>query len=469
MTRRVFAALLALVTGLLVAIAVPLGIRAVDHYRGNFIVRATSSATAAAATIEEELSDRPSSSLRLPGGLPRTAALEDGDVLGVFDAAGRPVPLAAPPGGTQAAPAPGAAVAQALAGGTSVRWLPAPRRLQIVIPVRSGATIVGAVALTRDAASVDREAREQWTSLATVALGAAIVTLTISLLLARWIGRPLSRLEERAERLGAVDWRPVPSGMRGPPEVRRLSDAFDRMAARLQALMQGNQAFLADVSHQLRTPLAAMRLRLELLHNDASGAPAAELSATIDEVHRLTRLVDGLLAVARLEQTVSAPCEQPLHLLLPERCAAWRPVADERQITLTVRTPTRLTARATPGHLEQEMDNLLANALNATPACGVITLTATPHQAWARITVADTGPGMSATARERALRRFWSDPPADGERGGDRGGGRGTGLGLAIVHRLVSADGGRLRLQEADSGGLAVVIDLPLADLPPAH
>ena len=461
MTRRVFAALLALVTGLLLAIALPLGIRAVDHDRRNFTVRATSSATAAAATIEEELSDRPSSTLRLPESLPRTAALEVGDVLGVFDAAGRPVTLAVPTGGTEAAPVPAAAVAEALAGRTSVRWLRAPRRLQIVTSVRSGATIVGVAALTRDAASVDREAREQWTSLAMVAFGAATVALTIGLLLARWISRPLSRLEERAERLGAVDWSPVPSGTRGPPEVRRLTDAFDRMAGRLQALMQGNQAFLADVSHQLRTPLAAMRLRLELLHNDASGAPAAELSATLDEVHRLTRLVDGLLAVARLEQTASAPREQALHILLPERCAAWRPVADERQITLTVRTPPRLTARATPGHLEQELDNLLANALKATPASGAITLTAAPHQTWARITVADTGAGMSATARERALRRFWSDPPADG----DRGGGRGSGLGLAIVHRLVSADGGQLRLQEAESGGLAVVIDLPRADL----
>src|SRR5439155_26804513 len=126
-------------------------------------------------------------------------------------------------------------------------------------------------------------------------------------MLARWVGRPLSDLDAAAQKLGggALDTR-SPTGQ-GPPEVRRLALTFNTMAGRLEALVHGHQAMMADVSHQLRTPLAALRLRLDLLAQDADADTGAELAGAQGEIARLSRLVDGLLAVARAENSVTGP------------------------------------------------------------------------------------------------------------------------------------------------------------------
>ncbi len=110
------------------------------------------------------------------------------------------------------------------------------------------------------------------------------------------------------------------------------------------------------------------------------------------------------------------------------------------------------------------LDNLLANAIEATPEGGRITVTVARLDASVRVSVADTGPGMSEAAREQALRRFWSETPARRAAPGDRhGSGRGTGLGLAIADRLLSVDQGSLVLAAGDEGGLVAIVELPAA------
>ena len=120
--------------------------------------------------------------------------------------------------------------------------------------------------------------------------------------LARWVSRPLAGLDSAAGRLadGNLASRAVVDS--GPPELRRLGTTFNTMAGRLEALVHGNRAVIADVSHQLRTPLAALRLRLDLLAADTDPDPETtghELAGALDELARLSRLVDGLLAVAQ--------------------------------------------------------------------------------------------------------------------------------------------------------------------------
>ena len=237
------------------------------------------------------------------------------------------------------------------------------------------------------------------------------------------------------------------------------------MAGRLEALVHGNRAVIADVSHQLRTPLAALRLRLDLLAADPDPDPQTtghELAGALEELARLSRLVDGLLAVARAENVVPVPAAVDVADVARERVVAWHPVADDRGIVLEAGEAGRDAGRAggdggreppvrgrggwgarSPvlawmgeGHLEQVLDNLIANALDALSAGGHVTVTTTATTAGARISVADDGPGMSAEDRERAFLRFTTSNP------------NGTGLGLAIVHRLVTSNGGTAKLPD---------------------
>jgi signal transduction histidine kinase len=134
-----------------------------------------------------------------------------------------------------------------------------------------------------------------------------------------------------------------------------------------------------------------------------------------------------------------------------ERVVAWHPVADDRGITLEALPPDRpaVLAWMGEGHLEQVLDNLIANALEALEAGCHVTVTTVATTAGAQIVVADDGPGMSAEDRERAFLRFTTSNP------------NGTGLGLAIVHRLVTSNGGTARLTETPGGGLTAVLDFP--------
>jgi signal transduction histidine kinase len=311
--------------------------------------------------------------------------------------------------------------------------------------------VVGTVVLARSTKSLNGDIVELWIVLGTIAALAMIAATLLAFSLARWVSRPLAGLDAAAGRLADGDLAIRAVVDSGPPELRRLATTFNTMAGRLEALVHGNRAVIADVSHQLRTPLAALRLRLDLLAADTDPATGHELAGALEELARLSRLVDGLLAVARAENVVPVPTVVDVAEVARERAVAWHPVADDRGITLDVVSRPRPSVEAWigEGHLEQVLDNLIANALEALSAGCHVTVTATTTVAGAQITVADDGPGMSAEDRERAFLRFTTSNP------------NGTGLGLAIVHRLVTSNGGTARLAETPGGGLTAILDFP--------
>jgi len=325
-------------------------------------------------------------------------------------------------------------------------------QLRVAAPVETtpGRPPVGVVVLARSTDELNERLRVLWTWLIGIAAAGLAAGALIAVGFARWVGRPLSALDAAAQRLGgdALDTRSVTG--QGPPEVRRLAITFNSMAGRLEALVHGHRATMADVSHQLRTPLAALRLRLDVLAQDADPATATELADAQEEIARLSRLVDGLLAVARAENVVTEPVVVAVADVLRDRVAAWAPVADERAVALALPDPGPLQASLGDGHLEQILDNLLANALDAVPAGGHVRVSAEPGERGIRIVVADTGPGMTQAQRDAAFRRFASTSG-------------GTGLGLAIVHRLVTSNGGSAALSKTPGGGLTVTLDLPAA------
>ncbi len=446
MARRIILAMLALISALLASAVIPLGllvgVRAHDAFREGTIL----SARTQAALAEESLAvHRAYPSLDTDLNRLRHA----GDQIWVYDLTGR---MVAGAGGATAhnLPVSAAAVAAALRTANQVP-IEGSGHLAVVTSVRAGTfgPPLGVVVLSRSTDELNDRLRVLWAWLAAVAAVGLIAGTTIAIMLARWVGRPLSDLDAAAQRFGggALDTRSQAES--GPPEVRRLASTFNTMAARLEALVHGTHAAMADVSHQLRTPLAALRLRLDLLSQDADEATVSELAGAQDEIGRLSRLVDGLLAVARAESVVVEPMDIPVSEVIHDRAVAWRPVAEERGVELATQCAGPAVARLGEGHLEQILDNLMANALEAVPAGGRVEVSAGPSGQGIRVTVADNGPGMSPQQQEAAFRRFASTTPG------------GAGLGLAIVHRLVTANGGAAALADTPGGGLTVVLDLP--------
>jgi signal transduction histidine kinase len=227
---------------------------------------------------------------------------------------------------------------------------------------------------------------------------------------------------------------------------------MNTMAQRLERLLAEHRGFVADASHQLRTPLTALRLRLENLQS-ASGTPGAadDLDAAIEETDRLAGLVGDLLKFARAEET-AAPETVDLVQLAADRVDTWSAIADVADVALDFTSPPGpVFVSAVPGGVEQILDNLIDNAIGAAPPGTHVSVDVVRGGTNHQFTIADAGPGLSDDLKARALDRFWrfdhSEP--------------GTGLGLPIANALAKASGGSLLLQDGPAGGLAVTVTLP--------
>jgi signal transduction histidine kinase len=443
MARRIVLTMLALIGALLVTAVVPLGLITTGHERSSFRQDTTLSAEALAGVAEDRLADQPPTSGTLPASLAQ--ARRSGEQVEVYDTRRQVVASTGGPGLDVSATALTAAL-----GGRVVVDTHLDQRLQVVMPVQGDRVndIVGVAVLSRSAEELEERVSVLWTWLGAVALGGLAAAAAAAIALARWVSRPLSALDAAAQQLGggALDTRSEATS--GPPEVRRLARNFNTMAGRLESLVHGNRATMADVSHQLRTPLAALRLRLDVLTQDTDAATAEELAGAQHEIARLSHLVDGLLAVARAESALVDPAIVQVDEVIKDRVAAWRPVAEERGVELQPSCPEPVSAQAGSGHLEQVLDNLLANALDAVPAGGHVVVSAAVDGEGVKIVVTDDGPGMTARQQEMAFRRFFSSTPG------------GAGLGLAIVHRLVTSNGGSAALSDTPGGGLTVTVRL---------
>jgi signal transduction histidine kinase len=483
MTTRIVLALVAFTAAVLVGAVVPLTLNATGHDRSNFVQATVAVARTDAALAQARLDflAQQQTSGKLPSAAAGRAnvaqwnqffaALEamrqSGDGLLILtNTLQAKVHLGMPPGNFFGLAEEAVAQAQPeREADEAVQALTETRGTQVIaaMPVFSqgaqSGPVVGIVIVARSTKTLESNIVALWVILGTISALAMIAAAALAFGLARWVSSPLKGLDAAARRLADGDLAIRTVVGSGPPELRRLGTTFNTMAGRLEALVHGNRAVIADVSHQLRTPLAALRLRLDLLAADAAQSDPAmshELAGALDELARLSRLVDGLLAVARAENVVPVPVAVDIAEVARERVVAWHPVADDRSIVLTATSAggtgapdASVLAWIGEGHLEQILDNLIANALEAlSPGQRVTVITAlTPTGA--RVTVRDYGPGMSAEERGRAFLRFGVSSS------------NGTGLGLAIVHRLTTSNGGTASLAETPGGGLTVTLDFP--------
>ena len=318
------------------------------------------------------------------------------------------------------------------------------RLLYVAVPIASSGRVHGAVRITYPFSAVDARILRFWLILGLVGVVVLAAAAVVGLGLARFVTRPLRRLEEAAAAVGEGQLEARAPERDGPPEVRSLAAVFNETVAKLGRLLRSQGEFVADASHELRTPLTALRLRLESL------PPSRDRDAALHETDRLRDLVDGLLALARADAGSEGSGQVDASALMRERVETWRPWADEHGVDLVAELDGPIAVRAAPGRLTQVLDNLLANALEVSPAGGKVVASAQLATPWVELHLRDEGPGLTQEQRERAFDRFWRAGPPGG----------GSGLGLAIVKRLVAADDGKIELREASGGGVDAVVSL---------
>ncbi|MET7905215.1 HAMP domain-containing sensor histidine kinase [Streptomyces sp. NPDC005355] len=323
------------------------------------------------------------------------------------------------------------------------------------VPGTSGPKVRCAVRVVSSLAALQGKIHDAWLALAGVGLGVLAAVTFIASALARWITRPVSALEHATAQLADGSLTDPPATDFGPPELRRLACAFTRTASRLQHLLRAQEAFASEASHQLKTPLTSLRLRLENFEPHLDPRVQPSLDEAVAEVERLSRMVQGLLALARLENSGTTPEAVDLDAVVADRAATWTAFAAESYVDITVTGPRLGSVLAVPGGLEQIVDNLLSNALRVSPPGTSITLARAHGPDGPELHVIDQGPGMTEAERNRAFDRFWRASDADHD---------GTGLGLPIVQRLTRAGGGDVTLRPAPERGLDAVIRLSPAE-----
>jgi signal transduction histidine kinase len=408
--RRLVIAIAGVAAAAVLLLAVPLGIVLGNHYRDEELLRLQRDTVA--ATREIDVPTQPADRVELP---------RSPDRLTVYDRAGRRV------AGTGSRSAP-ATVRAALRDGKVIETS-GGGRLSVAVPLLAHERVSGAVLAQRPDDAADSDARDAWLVLGLVALGIILAAALAAALLGRRLAQPLERLAAAAGRLGDGDFS-VRSERSGVPELDDVGAALDSTAARLDELIRRERAFSADASHQLRTPLQALRIELEALELRGDAPP--EIGAAIAQVDRLTATIDTLLAVAR--DTEPGETTVDLAELLDEAESRWRgPLADAGR-PLRVRLQTSAgRARGSAPVVSEVLDVLLDNA--ARHGAGPVTMTLRRRDGWLAVQVTDEGQGFAdvATAFER--------------RGGD---GTGHGIGLALARSLADAEGGRLWI--ADPG-----------------
>ena len=449
MTRRLLWSYLAITLVVLVMLEVPLGIFYAQRERDRFTADVERDASVIATIYEDDLergrTPDPTAAERYHERTGARVVIVDDAGISLVDTG------AATPRDFSTRPEIVAALDGARAAGIRRSDTLDTSLLYVAVPVASSGVVHGALRITLDASSVDARIYRFWAGLAGMAVVITAVVALVGWALARSVARPIRHLRETATRYSGGDLSVDEEPVLGPPEIRELAAAMDTMAVRLDALIDEQRSFVADASHQLRTPLTALRLRLENLQTRVSAEDAAELDAVIDESARLATLVGDLLQLARADE--HAPAEAiDLRGLVAGRADMWSALADERRITIEAMTPdSEVIARAVPGAVDQVLDNLLDNALNASPDGATVRLELTPGPTEHVLTVTDGGPGLDDADKARALRRFWRGDAST----------PGTGLGLAIAQALVTGSGGEIELTDAVGTGLRVIVRLP--------
>ncbi|MGU3431743.1 sensor histidine kinase [Actinomycetes bacterium M1A6_2h] len=457
MRRRVLVVLMIYSVVVVLALSVPLAL-----FVGRERVQRFAENRTAAANFVAELSSREDGSglPRLRESVARYGSLY-GEGIAVLDRTGQPRAVAG-------LDLERADVQQAVAGALRNQRGNIPSDLTpwsrssvlVAVPVGGGSQVDGAVVIDASTVAARRDVAVAWSVVAASALLILVTVALIAAVLSRWVVRPLTVLSARVQSFGdtfhdrgrADDDGPEFSPTHvGPPEVRELSSAFDAMAADVRAATAAQRRLVADTAHSLRNPLAALRIRLDLLGMRMPESAADAHLKTTAEVERLGKVVEDVLVLAAAEAPGdTAGAGSDVGAVIADRVEFWSSAADVAGIALTATGPGGMRIASLPDDdLVRILDVLLSNA---TKYAGIgASVEVGHHLADHHVIVwmSDTGPGVPADELPLIADRFFRASSTKGE---------GTGLGLSIVRALTERAGGNLEVAARRPTGLRIVM-----------
>lgn len=291
-----------------------------------------------------------------------------------------------------------------------------------------------------------------------ISVGIAILVVCVSLAFSRGLTRRLDSLLTaiRGVREGAYNQRAVLSGH---DEYTQIAGEFNDLVDRLQETENARRRFVSDASHELKTPLAAIRLLTDsiLQNENIDGATVREFVSDIgQEAERLSRITEDLLRLTRLDSGVAETPERvEISPVLERVVKMLRPVADEKDVSIVTACSDGAAAAATPGEIHQILYNLMENAVKYNRRGGFVRVSVDMGEETSTITVEDNGIGIPAEDLPRVFERFYRVDKARSRAAG------GTGLGLSIVRDTVSRRGGVVRAEGVTGGGTRFIVTLP--------
>jgi two-component system, OmpR family, sensor kinase len=324
--------------------------------------------------------------------------------------------------------------------------------LYTAVPVTNNGEVVGAARVTQSLAAVHSRIRRGVLALIAIGAFALVVGLALAWFLASSLSRPLRNLAATARRLEAGDLE-ARAEVAGAAEQKEVSAAFNDMAERLCVVLAAQREFVANASHQLRTPLTGLRLRIESARAKSGPEAAAELEAAEREVERLARLLTSLLTLAREGDKPAAARPVSLARAATRAHERWAGAAEQGGRELELVGNGDATIAASEEDLAILLDNLIENALRYSPTRVEVDWGRDGAETW--LAVLDEGPGLEAGEEKRLFDRF-----ARGSAGSGRSG---TGLGLAIVQTLAHRWRGEASLSNRLEGGTRAEVRFPAA------
>lgn len=443
---------------IIVALTVPLGIVLRDRARAELEGLALTNAQTIAALLDRDRLEEGRPRDRLERDIERFADDVGGRVV-VLDPAG--IVLADSDGedigqrfDTPGRPEVGQALESVVSAGVRTSRDEGGDIVVAAAPVIDEGALVGAIRISRDVAEVQRNVTRATLGIVVVASAGLVAGLALAFVLAGSLARPLSRLAAAAQRLGRGDLAIRAGKVEGGDEVEQLAGSFDEMADRLERTMRAQREFVANASHQLRTPLTGMKLRLGSAIVEAKDpAVESQLRAMESEVDRLAGIVERLLVMAReIEEG------QESHVDVADAAARaaerWRERASLAGATVSAEGKReRIVALANPGDLDQILDVVVDNAISYAP--GPIDVRTERAGSWAVVSLQDHGAGIPGDEVDRVTERFYrgSGAPSGG-----------SGLGLAIAKELVEKWGGTIAFASVDGAGTRVDVRLRAVD-----
>ncbi|WP_369392267.1 ATP-binding protein [Streptomyces sp. CG1] len=324
-------------------------------------------------------------------------------------------------------------------------------RLIVASPVIRDGDVVAVVVTDSPTGQMRSRTLRGWLLIGAGEIAAMLLAVGAALRLTGWVLRPVRVLDATTHDIATGRLKSRVAAAGGPPELRRLARSFNEMADNVEDVLEQQRAFVADASHQLRNPLSALLLRIELLALELP-EDNEEIASVRTEGKRLAQVLDDLLDLALAEHAEADLRLTDIGALAGERVAAWSAAAEAKGVRLTGDCPPT-TAWADPIALSSALDALIDNAVKFTPEGGTVAVSVAVDGDTSSVVVTDTGPGLTDEELARVGDRFW--------RSGRHQNIKGSGLGLSIVRALLTAGGGSIAYAHHEPRGLRATVTVP--------